>query len=228
MNPCIFILEDNEGFAHSLIQAIEAYPVKLDYVLTGDFETARQKIISPFRYSAFFIDISLDDKTENTDGLAFAEYLSTNTQHKDTPIIFTTGFPNYVYEALNRLHCYAYLLKPFQQNDVFYQLDQIFQTNYFIRLKTTDGIYMKLNTDDIYYIRAYGRNMLFTTCSGEISSRQYTMKSLQSLLPDCFERCHRSFLVNTKYIESVNPKLKTLRLMKIDEDVPYGKDFQLH
>lgn len=87
---------------------------------------------------------------------------------------------------------------------------------------------MKLNTDDIYYIRAYGRNMLFTTCSGEISSRQYTMKSLHSLLPDCFERCHRSFLVNTKYIESVNPKLKTLRLMKIDEDVPYGKDFQLH
>ena len=95
------------------------------------------------------------DYIENTDGLSFAKFLSEKSAYKDTPVIFTTSFPDYVYEALNHLHCYAYLLKPFQQEDVFHQLDQILRTNDSIRFKTADGIYMKLDTDEIYYIYAF-------------------------------------------------------------------------
>ena len=125
------------------------------------------------------------------------------------------------------LGAYAYLLKPFRQEDVFFQLDQILKTNCSIRLKTADSIFMKLNTDDIYFIQAFGRNMLFSTKHGEVCSRQYTMKSLDEILPDHFERCHKSFLVNTKYIHSVNPKERTLHIKEIDDDIPYGKDFHL-
>ncbi|RHV01858.1 LytTR family transcriptional regulator [Clostridium sp. OM07-10AC] len=109
----------------------------------------------------------------------------------------------------------------------FFQLDQILKTNCSIRLKTADSIFMKLNTDDIYFIQAFGRNMLFSTKHGEVCSRQYTMKSLDEILPDHFERCHKSFLVNTKYIHSVNPKERTLHIKEIDDDIPYGKDFHL-
>ena len=186
-----------------------------------------RKIDEAVHYTAFFIDIALDDNVENTDGLSFAKFLSEKSAYKDTPVIFTTSFPDYVYEALNHLHCYAYLLKPFDRDDVFHQLDQILRTNDSIRFKTADGIYMKLDTDEIYYIQAFGRNMHFMTKHGEITSRQYTMKSLNDILPGSFERCHKSFLVNKKYIQSVNPRTKTLHLRGLDDDIPYGKDFHI-
>lgn len=228
MNPSIFILEDNITFARNLIETLRAYPVKLDYTLVSNLNEALDQLDNSIRYTAFFVDISLDETTENTDGLSFAKYVSESSRFKDIPIIFTTSFPNYVYEALNRFHCYAYLLKPFQPEDVFYQLDQIFKTNDTIRLKTAEGIFMKLSTDEIYYIQAFGRNMLFSTTHGEISSRQYTMKSLNELLPDYFKRCHKSFLVNTKYIQSVNPKNRTLCLKEINDEIPYGRDFHIN
>ena len=228
MNPSIFILEDNITFARNLIETIRTYPIKLDYTLVSDLNTALDQLDHSIRYAAFFVDISLNEAPENTDGLSFAEYISESSTFKDIPIIFTTSFPNYVYEALNRIHCYAYLLKPFQPEDIFYQLDQILKTNKTIRLKTADGIFMKLSTNDIYYIQAFGRTMFFTTAHGEISSRQYTMKSLNELLPDYFKRCHKSFLVNTKYIQSVNPKNRTLCLMDINDEIPYGRDFHIH
>lgn len=227
MSPSVFILEDNKMFAQNLVEMIEQYPLKLNCVVSYDLNSALKQLSDSIHYTAFFIDIALDETTENIDGLSFAKFLSESTLHKDTPIIFTTSFPHYVYEALNQLHCYAYLLKPFRQEDVFFQLDQILETNCSIRLKTAEGIFMKLNTNDIYFIQAFGRNMLFCTKHGEVCSRQYTMKSLSDLLPNHFERCHKSFLVNTKYIHSVNPKDKTLHIKEIEDDIPYGKDFHL-
>lgn len=53
------------------------------------------------------------------------------------------------------------------------------------------------------------------------------MKSLNDILPGSFERCHKSFLVNKKYIQSVNPRTKTLHLRGLDDDIPYGKDFHI-
>ena len=38
----------------------------------------------------------------------------------------------------------------------------------------------------------------------------------------------KSFLVNTKYIQSVNPKNRTLCLMDINDEIPYGRDFHVH
>ena len=84
-----------------------------------------------------------------------------------------------------------------------------------------------VKNDEIFYIKALGRNMHIMTKLGEINSRQYTMKSLNDILSGSFERCHKSFLVNKKYIQSVNPRTKTLHLRGLDDDIPYGKDFHI-
>lgn len=225
MNPSIFILEDNPAFSQNLVDMINHYPISLNCFVASDLNSALKKLDDSIHYTAFFVDIALDETTENKDGLAFAKYLSENSSYRETPVIFTTSFPHYIYEALNQLHCYAYLLKPFRQEDVFYQLDQILKTNCSIRLKTADGIFMKLNTNDIYFIQAFGRNMLYATKHGEICSRQYTMKSLTDILPEHFVRCHKSFIVNKKYIHSTNPKERTLHIKEIEDDIPYGKVF---
>ena len=72
MNPSVFILEDNKLFAQNLVDMIGQYPLKLNCIVTSDLATAMAQLNDSIHYTAFFIDIALDETTENTDGLSFA------------------------------------------------------------------------------------------------------------------------------------------------------------
>lgn len=143
-----------------------------------------------------------------TDGLAVANYIidsRTTTAAGNRNIIFITAFPEHIYTAVNDIHCTAYLLKPYTQKDLYAQLDAIFHTEYALQLKTLEGIYAKLNFAEIYYIESHARYMYFHTTQGIIKSRQYRLKELTTLLPSFFIQCHKSYIINSKYIDFVSP-----------------------
>ena len=118
----------------------------------------------------------------------------------------------------------AYLLdlKPYTQKDLYAQLDTIFHTEYALQLKTLEGIYAKLNFAEIYYIESHARYMYFHTTQGIIKSRQYRLKELTTLLPSFFIQCHKSYIINSKYIDFVSPGQHFIQLKTIDEQIPYG------
>ena len=94
MNPSIFILEDNPAFSQNLVDMINHYPISLNCFVASDLNSALKKLDDSIHYTAFFVDIALDETTENKDGLAFAKYLSENSSYRETPVIFTTSFPH--------------------------------------------------------------------------------------------------------------------------------------
>lgn len=83
MNPSVFILEDNSAFAEALIKMIENYPIRIDYTYAANLNMALRKIDEAVHYTAFFIDIALDDNIENTDGL------SLRNSYRKSPLIRT-------------------------------------------------------------------------------------------------------------------------------------------
>lgn len=225
MSISIMILEDMTLYSDALVQMLHTYSDKLEVSVAHTLEEAHQLVEGDHRFRLFFLDIALSGHADDISGLRFAQYLSKIPIYKHTPVIFTTSFPEYVYEALNTLHCYAYLLKPFRQDEVFFQLDKLFDLEDFIRLKTMHGVYTKIRYTDLYYIQSFGRVMHFMTRQGEICSRQYSMKALTELLPGQFARCHKSFIINQDYVESVNYQQNLLRIQDVDEEIPYGKNF---
>lgn len=227
MNIPILILEDDTIQAKALENLLQEYPTALEPVITSSLHEAKESLNSSIRFGAFFIDIALESDMSNTDGLRFAKQIALTSKYKNTPIIFVTGYPEHVFDAINQFHCYAYLLKPFQKEDVFQQLNRIFETNSSLRIRTLSGIYQKIDFNDIYYIQSFGRNIHYQTRHGEIRSRQYTLKALQNVLPAYFARCHKSYIVNTNHVVSFNATKRILYIQEIEEQIPYNQIFHV-
>ena len=64
MNPSVFVLEDNKLFAQNLVDMIGQYPLKLNCIVTSDLATAMAQLNDSIHYTAFFIDIALDEQTD--------------------------------------------------------------------------------------------------------------------------------------------------------------------
>lgn len=229
MNPTILILEDDSVQSDMLEEYIESYSPALTTHTVTSLSEALNAVKKYNNFEAFFLDISLDETATNTDGLELALYLSSQDNTKHIPIIFVTSYPEHTYKAINDLHCFGYILKPYTKVNVHKQLSDIFSNHFnesYISVRTLDGIYIKLDQDEIYYIESQGRYMYFHTSHGEIKSRQYRLKELISILTKDFEQCHKSYIVNKKYIESIFPSERLIKIKKINDTIPFSKDYK--
>ncbi len=80
------------------------------------------------------------------------------------------------------------------------QLGEMAQKKIFVKLNSTDGIF--LIKGDIVYVESMGHKLCIYTNSNkyEIYER---LDNLQERLGTSFIRCHKSYLINLRYIESV-------------------------
>ena len=228
MRTSIFILEDNMTQIKTLTRYIHNYAPDIELCIASSKEEAFILLKNHPDFNAYLLDVSLGSADLDTDGLAVANYIidsHTTTAAGNRNIIFITAFPEHIYTAVNDIHCTAYLLKPYTQKDLYAQLDAIFHTEYALQLKTLEGIYAKLNFAEIYYIESHARYMYFHTTQGIIKSRQYRLKELTTLLPSFFIQCHKSYIINSKYIDFVSPGQHFIQLKTIGEQIPYGNRY---
>ena len=213
-NFSIFIFEDDKIQATALKNYINEYSQDMHPVIAASTKEA----IS-------ILDISTDPDAENTDGLKIAEYIRHKTKNI-APIIFTTAFPKHIYHAVNDIHCTAYLLKPYTKEQLFRQLDNILGTERDFTIKTIDNIRIKLNFDDVFYFESHGRYITAHTLHGEFMTRQYRLKQILELFPAYFEQCHKSYIVNTRYIELIDPYAHLISLKKTKDKVPCNRNYR--
>ena len=177
----------------------------------------------------FFLDIQLSSQEDiSGNGISFGKLVRTYEAHRTTPIIFITSFPNYINEAINSVHCYGFLTKPYLPNDVFQMLDSISQkkTSAILKLKNSDCIYREINFSDILLIESHLHYLHYHTQNNVHRSRQYTMKQLETILPNYFVRCHKSYLVNRHFISSYDPINRRLHLANHATLIPVGRNYR--
>ena len=135
---------------------------------------------------------------------------------------------DYINEAINSVHCYGFLTKPYLPNDVFQMLDSISQkkTSAILKLKNSDCIYREINFSDILLIESHLHYLHYHTQNNVHRSRQYTMKQLETILPNYFVRCHKSYLVNRHFISSYDPINRRLHLANHATLIPVGRNYR--
>ena len=69
----------------------------------------------------------------------------------------------------------------------------------------------RLPIDQILYIEALNKKLNICTVRQNITVRK-SLNSLFDTLPDCFERCHRSYIVNLNHVDVTDFKMMTLTL----------------
>lgn len=147
-----------------------------------------------------------------------------------TPIIYVTSYSNRIQEALNTVHCFGFLYKPYTPCDVTNLLDAIFntqKTSQFIQLKIDTSIFVNIDLNQLLYIKAQGHYLLYYTTNGTLTSRQYSMKQLLLHLPSNFIRCHKSYVVNKNFILNTDKVNRYIHMQHMKEPIPIGKNITI-
>ena len=148
--------------------------------------------------------ILLDIAMGKISGIELARHI--RKVDEQVAIIFITGEESYVFEGY-KVHALDYLLKPIKKDDIFYCLNR-WKSKY---LKEDTSYYLvkrgkelaKVNYDDIYYFISFDHYIDMHTKDEVITFKEKIGQVELDLSSQQFCRCHRSYIVNLKHIESI-------------------------
>ena len=89
-----------------------------------------------------------------------------------------------------------------------------------IILKNKTKVYL----DKLIYVRAEDHYLYMISAAGKNNFVRGKLSQLTEELPPNFVKCHRSYVVNTNYIKSINSKAI---LLTNDEEIPISRNFKL-
>ncbi len=199
----IAMIEDDDQDALNLTNAINSYGQKEKQVINLKRFTSGEAFLTNYKpiYDIVFLDVELP----GMNGMATAEKFRSYDQN--TILIFVThvaalAIKGYQYNAMD------YMLKPVSDQDIYIRLKKV--TN---RLKNKElslsipienGVKI-IPLSDLYYVESFGHIMIYHTNDGEFKVREKTSMKLleEKLSPHSFSRCSVSYLVNLRFLTSV-------------------------
>ena len=185
-------------------------------------------LIKSSTYDIFYLDIALNSENTNSDGLSIGEFIRSQAIYRNTPIVFVTSFTDKINIAVNKLHCYSYLVKPYTSDDVENSLKDIIVSypakEKAIAFKNVDGIIFKILPNDIIRIISENHGITVFTDTYSFNTRFFTLDGILEILPEYFIRCHRKHIINLKMVTNYD---KTIGMLHISNSaIPVGRNYK--
>lgn len=196
------IVVDDEPLASELLKS---YALQTPFLqLTGTYNSAIDAlaVVNEQIIDVIFLDINMP----KMNGLEFSKTLSPNIK-----IIFTTAYDQYAIEGF-KVNALDYLLKPISYSDFLQASTRALDWFKMISQSSANSIFIKsgyriekLDFDDILYIENQKDYVKFYLESrAEPVSSLMSIQQLSEKLPEnTFMRVHRSFIVNSNKIQTV-------------------------
>ncbi len=174
--------------------------------------------------------IILDLRLQNTElGIT----LLTDIKESTIPFIVTTAFndPDF-YQEVQSFSPEAYLIKPFDKLTLLGIIDRIFpnEPNDTVRY-SYDGIFVKSNKKykkvkfaEINYVKAEGNYCSIFTDETRTTIRNSLKRFFDRMPKAMFIRTHRSYIVNTSAIKSV--EFSGNKIFLSDAELPIGRNYK--
>jgi DNA-binding LytR/AlgR family response regulator len=230
----ILIVEDELVVAESLKIILEG----LGYEVTGMFSSGTELLRNyrPYMADMVFMDIHLADKTS---GIETAIALQKTSS---VPVIYITN-SNDEYlrkKAIYETNAVHYLTKPFSRADISIAIDfalKVLKTYKFESIKPGEDAYLVNNSiflknglgfrrimiSDIMYLKANGSYCDFTfRDKSHLFSENLSYFEEKLSFADELVRIHRSYIVNTNFIQRVHEN----RVWIADAEIPIGRTYR--
>lgn len=207
------LIVDDEFIARKLLSDYVRRVPELELVATCSTALEAMSYIKNDTIDILFLDIQMPDIT----GLDFLKIL-----HERPQIVLTTAFSEYAVISYE-MDVADYLLKPIEFDRFYKAVMKIMSREKQVELKPpvsadepqkpdklfikSDRIIIKVDIKNISFIKGQGPYVqIFTTDDQKILTL-LSMSKLEELLPANFYRTHRSYIVNTDLIDSIEGNL---------------------
>lgn len=175
--------------------------------LIRQFNSGQELLQAPERFDIAFLDIIMRDPN----GMATAQLL--RAKSPDTILIFISSSRDYVFDAYD-VEAFQYLLKPIDMD----KLRRVLQKAV-CKTETHSSEYMiinierqkkKLYLDDICYFEVRGRKIDIHKTDGALTYYEQIGNLEKNLQDKGFFRCHKSYLINLKHVDTYDRQEVTL------------------
>lgn len=232
----ILVIEDNLIQRKNLVKILESFNRNFIILEAANVEEAL-KIANENDIDLFYIDICLD----NDSGLELASEIRKIPKYKLVWIVFITTHVSYIVEAFKKIHCYDYIMKPYDKEIIEKTTVTLLEKDILVTSKKNiekryisfdiGDTWIKISTSDIIFVEVFLRASYIHT-ENQVYKIEYTsLKKIISLLHESnFIQCHRSYVVNLDYIERLekNSTQLVIILRNYNKVVPVGKIYKCH
>lgn len=234
MLRCI-IIDDEPHAILGLQNYIEAIPELKLLASYTDPVIALKEIHKVATVDIIFMDIDMP----KISGIELAKEIRSITGK----LVFTTAHTKYAYEAFEA-NADAYLLKPYTMGKFVITINKLFpmqqiakgldnehltlQKNYFfVKSKEDDLKILKINFDDVVVVESKLNYVMIYTPTKKILTYMSLVEIAKILVQRSnFKQLHRSFLINTNHIETIDGNLvKMINGTRITVGEHYRKEF---
>lgn len=172
------------------------------------------------KYDIVFLDIEMG----SVSGIDIA--LEIRKINDSSIIFFITNHFRYISEALKSMP-FQYILKPINvKRELFFEefnrgLEKLKKSKHSIVISTQLGE-QTIKADTIQYIEYINKKIIFHTNIGVFETVGKLKEWVEKLISYDFIQCHKSFIVNLNYIESV--KLSMI-IISGNTEIPIGRKY---
>lgn len=230
----ILVLEDEEQSRKALMAMLAGTAGDIAADGAADLAEARRLLNGRDSYDLFLLDVNLDrHNSGDSSGLIFANEVREIVKYELTPIVMLTSVVSLEIEAYRKVHCYQYILKPYQEDEVREIVQRVLSHSRpaekpFIIVKKA-GINYKILCEDIVFCKAIPRGVCIYMKEEQMEIPYLSIRQLLDKLPKQeFFQCHRMYVVNKgliKYYDLVNQMIQVERYSdEIDIGVTYKAD----
>lgn len=208
----VLILEDNPATVTYLKQIIDEMDIKMDVFSFDTVQEAYQCALeNPI--DLFFVDVILDTKVPgDTSGLKYIESIRKIQRYVLVPIVVLTALEDSKMYAYEKLHCYSFVEKPFEPQQIkrligqcfsYYEKEMEEEKTLFFR---KEGIIFAVDVGEIVYVQTHKHFFHIHTKKQGVLKIYYSSikKFLQDSDVDCFIQCSRNCVINKKYIHAID------------------------
>lgn len=226
----IAIIDDEKFFLNLYSQLIK--DIFAEYYVTVELKTFCSgsefiTFLSKFKFDLLFIDIDMPEFS----GIDIAEKLRKNYQNLD--IIFVSAHPHFVFEAI-RFNPYRFIrksnLKPETKEAISSYCNRTQIKYKMITFELQNGRITSEKVNNIVCFFAV-RHTVYLVNNSEsetkILSRKHSLTQIEQTTKEYgFIRVHKSYLLNYRYIKSINAKSV---ILSNDDEIPisHGKKIEI-
>jgi len=217
----IAVCEDEEVFSDQLVGYINEWAKEKSVFAETFTYISAARFLDEWDESEDYDILFLDIKMGKMSGMDLAKTI--RKTNNDIPIVFTTAMKEYVFRGYS-VSAIQYLIKPVKKEDIFSCLNKVLQINKIRKHYIVNDIekIIKIPTTDIIYVKMSSNNAtMVTTEKKEYTFRKTISQILTELDDKLFVKCHKSFIINIRHLESVS---KNFAIMSNNETIPLSKD----